>query len=210
MPKKIEMVKQRFGMLVVQEEVGKDKWGQITWKCLCDCGNTSVVAGGSLRDGKTKTCGCSKLKHKMTGTATYESWLHMLQRCNNPKNHAFSDYGGRGIKVCVQWINFQNFFADMGERPKGLTIERINNDLGYSPDNCKWATRLEQAQNRRPRKNNEFGLKGIFWDKKCRKYRVTIGADGTNYRLGAYPTIEEAKTVRQQAEIKYWGSNGDL
>jgi len=89
------------------------------------------------------------LKHGIVYTPTYNSWANMLQRCSNPSNNSYKDYGGRGIKVCERWKNFSNFFADMGERPQGMTLERRNNNKGYYKNNCKWATQMEQNNNSR-------------------------------------------------------------
>ena len=130
---------------------------QTHWLCLCSCGTKKVVKGQSLIVGDSKSCGCYKLevstKHGLNNSPTRSSYIHMIQRCYNPKDTSFRHYGGRGIKVCKRWkgpLGLVNFAADMGLRPKGLTLDRIDNDGNYEPTNCKWSTKSEQQYNRRP------------------------------------------------------------
>jgi len=156
MSKLIDLNKQRFGRLTVLGRMDNDKVGGSKWLCQCVCGTRTVVFGGHLRSGHTTSCGCLQkevvTKHGHSTTAnsqTYRSWDHMIQRCNNINNKYYHNYGGRGITVCQRWENFTNFLEDMGERPSGLTLDRIKNDKGYCKSNCQWATRKQQQRNRR-------------------------------------------------------------
>jgi hypothetical protein len=151
--RKFELQNQKFGKLTVISEAGTNKDRQALWNCLCDCGQKCIVRGFMLAQGGTRSCGCLRAeiryKHGMPDTSTYYVWSHMIQRCTNPRNVAYKNYGGRGIAVCKEWLTFTNFFRDMGERPKDHFLERIDNEQGYYLGNCKWATRQEQNRNKR-------------------------------------------------------------
>ena len=140
----------------------------------------------------------SNYKHGMARTPEYKSWQSMVQRCTNPGNRDFKNYGGRGIRVCDRWKAFPNFYADMGDRPEGLTIERIDNDKGYSPGNCKWVTCFEQNQNQRMDSANKTGVVGVSFDKKSKRYRVQVKRNGKAYHLGYFDTIQGATVARQK------------
>lgn len=120
-------------------------------KCRCDCGTERDVDCTNLRQAQTKSCGCYDLElktpHGKTNTPIWTSWQHMMTRCANPNNEGFADYGGRGIKVCERWSDFRNFMADMGERPPGTSLDRIDVNGHYEPGNCRWATRYQQSAN---------------------------------------------------------------
>lgn len=150
------MVGKKYNRLIVIKESDRSLTDKIRWLCKCDCGNYTIVQGSNLRSGHVKSCGCLSKEstairsttHGMYGSPTHKAWIGMKARCNNPNIKHFKHYGGRGIKVCKQWNKFESFYKDMGEKPEGLTLERIDTNGNYEPSNCKWATWKEQERNR--------------------------------------------------------------
>lgn len=158
--KAIDLTGQRFGRLVAIEVASRGR--RRRWKCQCDCGQISVVIGSELRAGNSRSCGCAVRKHghRLVGprdqrSPTYNSWRAMISRCTHPSQQAYPRYGGIGIKVCERWQSFESFLADMGERPEGMTLDRIENYGNYEPGNCRWATDVQQSRNRRRLALNE-------------------------------------------------------
>jgi hypothetical protein len=156
-----ELAGKKFGRLLVEKRAGS-RAGRATWACYCDCGEYVEVTSNALTSGHTKSCGCWRAERnastapihghtrRSTGKSpTYQSWLAMINRCTNPKFKQWKDYGGRGINICPGWVYFENFLADMGERPTGTTLDRINVNGNYEPGNCRWADAVTQANNTR-------------------------------------------------------------
>jgi hypothetical protein len=177
---KFDLTNEQFGRLTADSFAGNSKSGHAMWHCTCECGNKKVVRSSALRKLEVRSCGCLHKesarktslkyirKHGHNGnirTKTYNTWRGMKERCDNPKAIRYKDYGGRGISYCERWEDFMNFLEDMGERPEGLAIDRIDNDGGYSKENCKWSTYSENCKNKE-RKNVciESGLTNLTED----------------------------------------------
>lgn len=143
-----DLVGQTFGKLTVLRRAPHYN-GRVSWVCLCSCFQFKTTDSKSLRTGSVSSCGCARRTHGLSGSLVYKVWASMRDRCNNPLARDFEHYGGRGIKVCKRWDSFELFLRDMGERPPNTSIERRRNDKGYSPNNCYWATGLEQRRNTR-------------------------------------------------------------
>jgi|SRR5882724_12144428 len=148
-------VNARYGRWFVLSFSHKNVRGELYWHCKCECGTEKVVKGGCLLKGESLSCGCywheQITQHGMTNTPTFKSWDSMLQRCTNKNAPDYSRYGGVGVKICSRWLtSFINFYEDMGERPKGTTIDRYPNPKGnYEPDNCRWGTQEQQSRNKK-------------------------------------------------------------
>ena len=176
-----DLVGQVFERLTVIEYIGRNNLGKNVWKCLCQCGTYKNIVQGSLITGLTRSCGClyketrqGRRVHGKCGTSIYIIYNNMIRRCYNIKDNHYHNYGGRGIKVCDRWLeSFQNFYDDMGDPPsKDHSLDRIDNDGDYCPENCRWADNITQANNKTDTKYVDYEGERVPLSILCRKKNV--------------------------------------
>lgn len=212
MPKSVDMIGRRFSRLLVFEPAVKSNCGRRQWLCRCDCGSVRVVDGGALRSGNSKSCGCWNREVANTGLRThghtcgkresreYRAWRAMKARCYHVTSSSYVNYGGRGITICARWrSSFEALWADMGTCQTGLTLERRDNDKGYSPDNCMWASRSQQTFNQRLRSDNTTGHRGVHWHTTNKRWTASLCLNGKTRHLGSFTTIDGAITAYEAA-----------
>jgi len=144
-------------------------------ECMCECGCKKIISLWEIKNTNHLKCSCKMSFHKQSWRKEYKIWGSMIQRCNNSKNKRWSGYGGRGISVCERWSKFENFFKDMGERPKGNTLDRVDNDKGYHKDNCRWTTVINQQNNMRSNHFVEYNGEKLTIAKWSRKLKLPYG-----------------------------------
>lgn len=189
-----------FGRLTVLE-FAEIKKGKSYWRCRCECGAERRVTASSLGCGETTSCGCFKrdqsramfTTHGKSGSRVLAAWSNMIRRCENPRCRSYPDYGGRGIQVCESWKNFDAFYADMGDPPAGLTLERVDNNQGYSPENCIWASRSIQTRN--TRRNRVLTHNGKTQCLQDWANELGLGYETIWYRLDRGWSVARALTV---------------
>lgn len=204
MRKFLDLTNQKFNRLEVKDRSHVDKWGQWHWKCLCDCGKLVTVKGTNIRSGSTKSCGCLNKElcasgkhrtHSLSKTRLYSIYHSMIQRCYNENSTNYSSYGGRGIVVCDSWLlSFKTFYdwAINNGYSKDLTLDRKGNDGNYTPENCRWATRVEQTNNMRNNHNITFGGETLSLSQWAK--RLEINTSGLYQRLKRWG-LERALTT---------------
>jgi hypothetical protein len=187
-------------------------------KYVCGCGTVKEASVYRIVNYENYSCGClskvtignAKRTHGESKTKEYKAWAGAKERCYNINNTSYVDYGGRGIAVCDRWLNsFDNFIKDMGKSPTGTSLDRINVNGEYSPENCRWADSATQCRNRRVYPKSKSGKAGVTWSKKSNKWEAKITVNKIEMFLGYFENLEDAITRRELAELEYFGENTD-
>lgn len=217
MPRKRDYIGKRFGELLVVSKLPKEPWrkdGHTLYNCVCSCGNYTIRASNNLK--RSKSCGCLNGGKYGNDIRTryyrlYHIWQSMRRRCNSKNDMSYRNYGMRGIKVCDEWNDFRVFmdwayangYSDSATR-KECTIDRINPDGDYKPENCRWVNSGVQALNKR-KVQSKTGVRGV-WLTKSGKYHAVISVNNKRICLGTYKDIKDAIKARREAEMKYFGT----
>ena len=220
-----DIIGKKFGRLTViaEGEIREyNKAGSIGrryfWNCICDCGKQVSVREDGLKNGRITSCGCYRIdrireaatKHGMCGTPTHKVWISMVDRCYQPKDTAYPNYGGLGIEVCERWLEsggqgFLHFYEDMGEFPSGLSLDRVDPRGDYCPENCRWSDSSHQSFNQKLRVTNKSGKTGVNFNQRRNKWEARITKNYEIFFLGSFDDIQSAIEVRKAAELEYYG-----
>ena len=202
----MDITGQVFGRLTAVENTGRKTTAGYVWKCSCECGTIKEVPISALNAGSIRSCGCLKITHGMTLSPSWRSWDSMIERCKNPKySEWYSD-----VSVCERWLEpggkgFINFYEDMGERPEGMTLNRINGAKIYSKETCEWATLSMQSFDQKKSKVNTSGRTGVFQVKETGRWVAQIKKNRVVTEVYRGDSFEEACEARTKAEIEYFG-----
>jgi hypothetical protein len=200
----VDISGENFGRLTAHNVVGRNRHNQLLWHCTCECGREKEVLGFLLRRGDVQSCGCLHkdavrafcVTHDMSGTPIYAVWRSMMQRCYDKNSHAYQRYGGRGINVCERWQNFLGFYSDMGDRPEGMSLERVDNNGDYCLENVIWASAKTQARNRRSTVFLEFKSQRKSMAEWAEEFDMKIQTLWARVNRGL--SVEEALTGRMR------------
>lgn len=203
MPPKINELGNTYGNLAVIADLGPNSHGKVCWLCECACGSYTVAVGSDLRQGKHKACSCKQRVHGLRNHPLYQTWRNIITRCYNQRSSSYKDYGGRGIRVCLEWRESPTEFIKWAETnglKEGLQVDRVNNDGDYSASNCRVVTPQVNANNTRTRVDNKTGVTGVHFDSKKGKFIAqisSVGIDkGKRVHIGAFDTLEAATDAR--------------